>query len=137
MPPNSTFLQISFAEFLDGYPFARREDYELIEAMISSINTPRAFARIVQSIDDGEPGITGVVSRLDPHLADLRLRASYDHAALTRLHGLTQVAGALVNAVVAANGGEKTGVDGEMPAELHYFAKTAAMFRIRDEAHQD
>ncbi len=131
MTPSSAFQPINFAEFLGGYPFARKEDYELIEAMLGTINTPHAFACMVRSTDNGEPGIAGVVSRLDPHLAELRLQATHDHDARTRLNGLTQVAGALVKAVIAANGGEKAGVDGEMPAELHYFAKTAAMFRVQ------
>lgn len=137
MTPRPAFQPTTFAEFLRGYSFVREEDYQITEAMLNAINTPAAFDSMVDSIEKDLPGIAGVVDLLDPHLAEIRVRSRHDVEALERLHRLTQSAGALVKAVVAANGGEKVRVDKATPMEMREFAKTAATYRLPSEISED
>lgn len=124
-----SFQDITFTDFLENYPFARKEDHELIRTMLASINTPAGFTAMVLCQEAGEPSLVGVIAQLEPHLADLRARAERDSDALRRLHRLTQVSGALVNAMMGANGFEKDDEAAAMPSHLMHFAKTAATYR--------
>lgn len=137
MTPRPAFQPTTFAEFLRGYSFVREEDYQITEAMLNAINTPAAFDSIVESIQKDQPGIVGVVNLLDPHLAEIRARSSHDVKVLERLHKLTQSAGALVQAVVAANGGEKVRAEKATPREMREFAKKAATYRLLSEISED
>ena len=130
MDQKSKFTALTFSDFIDAYPFITKGDEEIASRIFEVLNSPAAFELMAQRILVGQPAYAGVARLLDLVLADKRERATCDHEARVQLRRLNQISGAIVKAVVCANGGEMISKDGEMPADLLAYARTAACFRL-------